>query len=43
MLVLILIGGVLPSTLHEQNLDIVSQDSINQLKHIDFALSNFIR
>ncbi len=42
LLVLVLIGGVLPSTLHEQNLDTISGDSINQLRHIDFALSNFI-
>jgi signal transduction histidine kinase len=41
-LVLVLIGGVLPSSLHEQNLGTISQDSISQLKHIDFALSNFI-
>jgi signal transduction histidine kinase len=42
VLVLILIGGVLPSTLHKQNLDTISGDSINQLRHIDFALTNFI-
>ncbi|MDD1694549.1 MAG: HAMP domain-containing protein, partial [Methanoregula sp.] len=42
VLVLVLIGGVLPSTLHKQNLDTISGDSINQLRHIDFALSNFI-
>ena len=42
VLVLVLIGGVLPSTLHKQNLDTVSEDSISQLRHIDFALSNFI-
>jgi len=42
VLVLVLIGGVLPSTLHKQNLDTVSGESINQLRHIDFALSNFI-
>lgn len=43
VLVLVLIGGVLPSTLHRQNLESVSADSIGQLRHIDFALSNFIR
>ncbi|MFA6363847.1 sensor histidine kinase [Methanoregula sp.] len=43
VLVLGLIGGVLPSTLHKQNLDTISGDSINQLRHMDFALSNFIR
>jgi len=42
-LVVVLIGGVLPSTLHKQNLDTISGDSIGQLRHIDFALSNFIR
>jgi len=42
VLVLVLIGGVLPSTLHKQNLDTISEDSIRQLRHIDFALSNFI-
>ncbi|MCK9632133.1 MAG: ATP-binding protein [Methanoregula sp.] len=42
VLVLVLIGGVLPSTLHKQNLDTISGDSINQLRHIEFALSNFI-
>ena len=42
VLVLVLIGGVLPSTLHKQNLDTISGDSITQLRHIDFALSNFI-
>jgi len=42
VLVLVLIGGVLPSSLHKQNLDTISGDSINQLRHIDFALTNFI-
>lgn len=42
LLVLVLIGGVLPASLQSQNLDMISRDSINQLKHIDFALSNFI-
>jgi len=42
VLVLILIGGVLPATLHKQNLDTVSSDSISQLRHIDFALTTFI-
>lgn len=42
VLVLVLIGGVLPSTLQKQNLESISGDSINQLRHIDFALSNFI-
>lgn len=42
VLVLVLLGIVLPSTLHKQNLNTVSADSISQLKHIDFALTNFI-
>lgn len=42
LLVLVLFGGVLPSSLHHQNLDTISQDSITQLKHIDFAVANFI-
>lgn len=42
VLVLVLIGGVLPSSLHKQNLDTISGDSISQLRHIDFALSSFI-
>ena len=43
VLVLVLIGGVLPASLHKQNLESVSGDSISQLRHIDFALSGFIR
>ena len=43
LLVLVLIGGVLPTSLHKQNLESISGDSINQLRHIDFALSNFIK
>jgi len=42
VLVLVLIGGVLPATLHKQNLDTISADSISQLRHIDFALTTFI-
>ncbi|MCQ1537478.1 HAMP domain-containing protein [Methanocalculus taiwanensis] len=42
ILVLFLIGGVLPTTLHSQNLDTISDTTITQLKHIDFALTNFI-
>jgi signal transduction histidine kinase len=42
VLILVLIGGVLPTTLHQQNLESVSADSISQLRHVDFALSNFI-
>ncbi|MFA4848824.1 MAG: ATP-binding protein [Methanoregula sp.] len=43
LLVLVLIGGVLPTSLHKQNLEAISGDSIGQLRHIDFALSNFIK
>jgi len=42
LLVLVVIGGVLPSSLHRQNLNTVAKNSIDQLSHIDFALSNFI-
>ena len=42
ILVLVMIGGVLPTTLHSQNLDTISDTTITQLKHIDFALTNFI-
>lgn len=42
VLVLILIGVLLPTTLHKQNLNTFSRDSINQVRHIDFALSNLI-
>lgn len=42
LLVLVLIGGVLPSSLHKQNLNTVSGHYIDQLQHIDFAISNFI-
>ncbi len=41
LLVLVLIGGVLPSSLHKQNLNTVSGHYIDQLQHIDFAISNF--
>lgn len=42
VLVLICIGVVLPSSLHEKNLGMIESDTINQLMHVDFALSNFI-
>lgn len=42
LLVIVLIGGVLPGSLHKQNLASVSADSISKLRHIDFALSTFI-
>ncbi|HWQ66298.1 MAG TPA: ATP-binding protein [Methanospirillum sp.] len=43
IVVLICIGGILPSILHEGNLESVHSDTVNQLKHIDFALSNFLQ
>ncbi|MDD1730365.1 MAG: ATP-binding protein [Methanospirillum sp.] len=42
VMVLICIGVVLPSSLQEKNLENIQTDTINQLKHIDFALSNFV-
>ena len=42
VMVLICIGVVLPSSLQEKNLGNIQTDTINQLRHIDFALSNFI-
>jgi signal transduction histidine kinase len=42
LLVLGLIGGVLPAALHKQNLNMVSDNTLDQLRHIDFSLSNFI-
>ncbi|HII76055.1 MAG TPA: chemotaxis protein, partial [Methanolinea sp.] len=41
LLVLGVIGGVLPSSLHKQNLNTVAKNTIDQLTHVDFALSNF--
>lgn len=43
LLVLFGIGVMLPITLHEKNLESVYTDTINQLRHIDFATTNFIR
>jgi len=42
LLVLVLIGGVLPASLQKQNLNMVSGHYIDQLQHIDFAISSFI-
>lgn len=42
LMVLILIGGVLSTSLQEQNLDTISERSIDELNHIDFALTNLI-
>jgi len=41
-LVLISLGVIIPSLLLEKNLISIQSESENQLKHIDFALSNFI-
>lgn len=43
LLVLAVIGGVLPSTLHKQNLDTVAENSMDQLRHIDLAICTLIR
>lgn len=42
ILILVLIGGVLPASLHGQNLETITHDSLGQLRHVDFALSSFI-
>jgi len=42
IIVLLLIRIMLPFSLSKQNLDVISKDSINQMKHIDFAITNFI-
>lgn len=42
VLVLVCVGIILPSSLHEKNLERIQTDTINQLKHIDFALANHI-
>lgn len=42
-LVLVCLGVIIPSSLHEKSLENIQSDSENQLRHIDFALSNFIR
>lgn len=42
LMVLILIGVVLPSSLEEQNLDTISERSLDELNHIDFAITNLI-
>jgi hypothetical protein len=41
-LVLIFLGMIMPSTLHEKNIQNLHTDTENRLRHIDFALSNFI-
>ena len=42
VIVLILVGVVLPSSLEKQNIDTISDISIRELKYIDFALTNLI-
>ena len=42
LLVLAVIGGLLPSTLHKQNLNSVADNSRDQLRHIDLAISTLI-
>jgi signal transduction histidine kinase len=43
ILVLVCMGVLLPASLHEKNLVGIRTDTINQLRHIDFALSNYVR
>ena len=42
IIVLVFIGGVLPASLQQQNLNTISNDAIDQFRHIDFALANLI-
>ncbi|MBN1168001.1 MAG: HAMP domain-containing protein, partial [Methanospirillaceae archaeon] len=42
IVVLICIGGVLPSVMHGSNLAAIESDTFNQVQHIDFALTRFI-
>lgn len=42
LLVLVFVGGVLPASLHKQNLNTISYNSISQLRHMEYALSSFI-
>jgi signal transduction histidine kinase len=37
-----LIGIILPASLYKQNINSISVNSINQMKHIDFAITNLI-
>ena len=43
ILVLVCVGILLPSSLHEKNLDRIQTDTVNQLKHIDYALTNHVQ
>jgi signal transduction histidine kinase len=43
VIVCILIGIVLPAAFYKQNLNIITNDCLNQMKHIDFALSTFVK
>lgn len=42
-LVLVCLGVIMPSSIHEKNLQTIHADTENQLQHINFALSNFIQ
>ena len=42
-LVLVCLGVIMPSSIHEKNLQTIHSDTENQLQHIDCAISNFIR
>ncbi|MBN1431814.1 MAG: HAMP domain-containing protein [Methanomicrobiaceae archaeon] len=42
LMVVILIGGVLPTALQKQNLETISEKSLDELRHINFALSNLV-
>lgn len=42
VLVIVIVGGLLPSTLQAQQRDAVTRESLVQLRHIDYALSGFV-
>ncbi len=42
ILVLVIIGGLLQFSLFKQNINLFSNDAINQMKHINFAITNLI-
>jgi signal transduction histidine kinase len=41
-LVFIFIGVILPASLYKQNINTISENYIDQMKYIDFAVTNFI-
>jgi signal transduction histidine kinase len=43
VIVCVFIGIVLPATFYRQNVNSISNDCMNQMRHIDFALSTFIK